>query len=115
MQDGSEQTSQQFCHMKTDFYKRYKVGCSEKYPNYENLLQHCCGLLSLMAPGPTALWLWLYGPDPTALYSCFKNSEKWRCSVFVNLHVLRVLFCQPVFSIFEFYAGNYAFVFAFEY
>ena len=57
-----------------------------------------------MAPVPMAL----------ALYSCFKNSEKWRCSVFVNLYVLRALFCQAVFSIFEFDAGNYAFVFAFE-
>ena len=28
--------------MRTDFYKRYKAGCSEKYPNYENLLHHCC-------------------------------------------------------------------------
>ena len=29
--------------MKTDFYnKRYKAGCSGKYPNYENLLHHCC-------------------------------------------------------------------------
>ena len=28
--------------MKTDFYKRYKAGCSRKYPNYENLLHHCC-------------------------------------------------------------------------
>ena len=43
MQDGSEQIFlQQFCHMKTDFYKRYKAGCSGKYPNYENLLHHCC-------------------------------------------------------------------------
>ena len=33
---------QQFCHMKTDFYERYEAGCSEKYPNYENLLHHCC-------------------------------------------------------------------------
>ena len=33
---------QQFCHMKTDFYKRYEAGCSGKYPNYENLLHHCC-------------------------------------------------------------------------
>ena len=53
-------------------------------------------------------------PGPMAPYSCFKNSEKWRCSVFVNLYVLRALFCQAVFSIFEFYADNYAFVFAFE-
>ena len=30
--------------MKTDFYKRYKAGCSEKDPNYENLLYHCCKL-----------------------------------------------------------------------
>ena len=28
--------------MRTDFYERYKAGCSEKYPNYENLLHHCC-------------------------------------------------------------------------
>ena len=28
--------------MRTDFYKRYKSGCSEKYPNYETLLHHCC-------------------------------------------------------------------------
>ena len=62
---------------------------------------------------PLALWPCPY--DPMAPYSCFKNSEKWRCSVFVNLYVLRALFCQPVFSIFEFYAGNYAFAFAFEY
>ena len=35
--------SQQFCHMKTDFYKIYKTGCSGKYPNYENsMLHHCC-------------------------------------------------------------------------
>ena len=33
---------QQFCHMRTDFYKRYKAGCSQKYPNHENLLHHCC-------------------------------------------------------------------------
>ena len=33
---------QQFCNMKTYFYKRYKAGCSGKYPNYENLLHHCC-------------------------------------------------------------------------
>ena len=33
---------QQFCHMKTDFCRRYNVGCSEKYPYYENLLHHCC-------------------------------------------------------------------------
>ena len=77
-------------------------------------------LLSLYGPwpygsGPMALALRPWPYSPMAPYSCFKNSEKWRCSVFVNLHVLRVLFCQPVFSIFEFYAGNYAFVFAFEY
>ena len=28
--------------MRTHFYKRYAGGCSEKYPNYENLLHHCC-------------------------------------------------------------------------
>ena len=28
--------------MRTDFYKRYKAGCSEKYPDYENLLHNCC-------------------------------------------------------------------------
>ena len=33
---------QQFCHMKTDFYKRYKAGCSGKYLTCENLLHHCC-------------------------------------------------------------------------
>ena len=33
---------QHFCNMKTDFYKRYKAGCSEKYPNYENLPYHNC-------------------------------------------------------------------------
>ena len=33
---------QQFYHMKTDFYKIYKAGCSEKYSNYENFLHHCC-------------------------------------------------------------------------
>ena len=31
------------CHMKTDFYKIYKSGCSGKYSNYENsMLHHCC-------------------------------------------------------------------------
>ena len=34
---------QQFCHIKTDFNITYKAGCSEEYPNYENLmLHHCC-------------------------------------------------------------------------
>ena len=33
---------QQFCHIKTDFYKRYKAGYSEKDPNCESLLHHCC-------------------------------------------------------------------------
>ena len=44
MQDGLEQLNflQQFCHMRTDFYERYKAGCSEKCPNYENLLHDCC-------------------------------------------------------------------------
>ena len=59
-----------------------------------------------MTPGPMALW-------PHILVS--RTLTNGPCSVFVNLHVLRVLFCQPVFSIFEFYAGNYTFVFAFEY
>ena len=27
---------------KNRFYKRYKAGCSGKYPNHENLLHHCC-------------------------------------------------------------------------
>ena len=57
-----------------------------------------------------ALALRSYGPD-----SCFKNFVKYHCSVFVNVCVLRALFFQPVFSIFELYASNYAFVFAFEY
>ena len=28
--------------MRTDFYERYKAGSSEKFPNCENLLHHCC-------------------------------------------------------------------------
>ena len=39
---GQNNFLQQFCHMKTDFYKRYKAACTGKYPNYENLLHHCC-------------------------------------------------------------------------
>ena len=38
---GQNNFLQQFRHMKTDFYKRYKAGCSGQYPNYENLLHHC--------------------------------------------------------------------------
>ena len=34
--------------------------------------------------------------------------------MFVNVYVMRALFCQPVFSIFEFYASNYASVFTFS-
>ena len=40
---------QQLYHMKTDFYKIYNAGCSEKYPNYENLLRHCCNQVKCSA------------------------------------------------------------------
>ena len=43
------------------------------------------------------------------------QTEKKRCSVFVNIYVMRALFCLPVFSIFEFYASNYASVSALGY
>ena len=38
-----------------------------------------------------------------------------RYSLSVNIYIMRELFCQLVCSIFEFYAINYASVFAFEY
>ena len=35
--------------------------------------------------------------------------------MFVNIYAMRVLFCQPVFSIFEIYSSKYAFVLTFGY
>ena len=92
-----------------------RKGVSPKYFVRKSVKEAKFGFCHFMVPGPMAQWLCPYGPGPTAPYSCFKNFEKWRCSVFVNLYVLRALLFQPVFSIFEFYAGNYAFVFSFEY
>ena len=42
MQDGLEQTFAAVLPYENRFYERYKAGCSEIYPDHENLLHHCC-------------------------------------------------------------------------
>ena len=54
--------------MRTDFYKMYVAGCSEKYPNYENLLHHCCEQVKSSVTDVFTNYI-------SSLYSCHFSTE----------------------------------------